>query len=65
MKPSPLKEEIRDLQSPQSQGKVTNMAGLRWAVLHQSLSSGGGEDDTVTDFNAEGDIAATPDCENI
>jgi hypothetical protein len=26
---------------------------------------GGGEDDTVTDFNeAEGDIAA-PDCENI
>jgi hypothetical protein len=42
------------------------MAGLRWVVLHQSLSSGGGgEQDTVTDYNAaEGDIA-TPDCENV
>jgi hypothetical protein len=41
------------------------MAGLRWVVLHQSLSSGGGEEDTVTDYNAEeGDIAA-PDCENV
>jgi hypothetical protein len=40
------------------------MAGLRRVVLHQSLSSGGGQD-TVTDFNeAEGDIA-TPDCENV
>jgi hypothetical protein len=64
MKPSPLKAEIRDLQ-PHSQMRVTIMAGLRRVVLHQSLSSSGGEEDTVTDFNeAEGDIA-TPDCENV